>query len=106
MLTKLRNNCKKLAVKFWIPWRYINGWILDEILYLDLNMAKYTQLKGSSYIPLPKKLKTKKAIINVKNTDNKCFLWSILAALHPAAQHVDRQPYYMQFENELDFNGV
>jgi hypothetical protein len=69
-------------------------------------MAKYTPLKGSSYIPLPKKLKTKKAIITVKNTDNKCFMWSILAALHPAAQHVDRQPHYMQFENELDFSGI
>jgi hypothetical protein len=33
-------------------------------------------------------------------------MWSILAAIHPAAQHVDRQPHYMQFENELDFNGV
>jgi hypothetical protein len=33
-------------------------------------------------------------------------MWSILAALHPVAQHVDRQPNYMQFENELDFSGI
>ena len=83
-----------------------SGWILDAILHLDLNMAKCTPLKGSSYIPLPKKLKTKKAIINVKNTDNKCFMWSILAALHPAAQHVDRKSHYIQFEHELDFSGI
>jgi hypothetical protein len=69
-------------------------------------MARYNPLKCSSYIPLPKKLKTKKAIINVKNTHNKCFMWSILAALHPTAQHVDRQPNYIQFENVLDFSGI
>ena len=83
-----------------------SGWNLDAILHLDLNMAKYTPLKGSSYIPLPKKLKTQKAIINVENTDNKCFMWSILAALHPAAQPVDRQSPYIQFQHELDFSGI
>ncbi len=53
-----------------------SGWVLDEIVHLDLSITQYTPLKGSSYIPLPRKLKTKKAIINVKNNDNKCFMWS------------------------------
>ena len=33
-----------------------SGWTLSEILHLDLNVAQYKQLKGSSYLPLPKKL--------------------------------------------------
>ena len=37
-------------------------------------------MKGSSYILLPKKLKDKKAIINPKNEDQKCFLWCV--AIH------------------------
>ena len=51
-----------------------SGWVLDEILHLDLSIAQYTPVKGSSYIPLPTKLKTKKAIINIKNSDSKCFM--------------------------------
>ena len=30
-------------------------------------------LKGEGYIDLPTAIKTKKAVINVKNKDNKCF---------------------------------
>ena len=80
-----------------------SGWVLYEIHHLDLSIAQYTPVKGSSYIPLPSKLKTKKAIINVKNMDNKCFMWSVLAALHPVSQHVYRLNHYKEFENELDF---
>ncbi|XP_028419265.1 PR domain zinc finger protein 10-like [Dendronephthya gigantea] len=71
-----------------------SGWILDEILHLDLSIAQYSPVKGSSYIPLPSKLKTKKAIINVKNSDNKCFMWFILAALHPVKLNAERLHHY------------
>ena len=50
---------------------------------MNLHMAKYSPTKGSSYIPLPKKLRDKKTIVNIQNKDNKCFMWSILADLHP-----------------------
>ena len=60
-----------------------SGWMLSEILHIDLSVAQYKLLKGSSYLPLPKTLKDKKAIINIENKDNKCFMWSVLAALHP-----------------------
>ncbi|XP_028416044.1 uncharacterized protein LOC114539626 [Dendronephthya gigantea] len=83
-----------------------SGWILDEILHLDLSIAQYSPVKGSSYIPLPSKLKTKKAIINVKNSDNKCFMWSILAALHPVKQNAERLHHYQQFQDELDLAGI
>ena len=83
-----------------------SGWVLDEILHLDLSIAQYTPVKGSSYIPLPSKLKTKKAIINIKNSDNKCFMWSILAALHPASRDSERLNHYQQFQDELDFTGI
>jgi hypothetical protein len=83
-----------------------SGWVLDEILHLDLSIAQYTPVKGSSYIPLPSKLKTKKAIINIKNSDNKCFMWSILAALHPASRDSERLNHYQQYKDKLDFTGI
>ena len=31
--------------------------------------------------------------------DNKCFLWSVLACLHPVTDHTDRLPKYKPYEN-------
>ena len=82
-----------------------SGWILDNVLSLSVNFSKYTPLKGSSFIELPDYLKTKKAIINVKNEDNKCLKWALLSALHPAKKDPQRVNKYMQFK-ELRFSGV
>ncbi|KAL4101125.1 hypothetical protein QTP88_021145 [Uroleucon formosanum] len=57
---------------------------------------------GSSYIPLPKHIGDKKAIINVQNKDDKCFLWAILSALHPVEKNPQRVTKYIPFENEFD----
>jgi len=77
-------------------------------LHLDLHIAKYTPIKGSSYLPLPKKLRDKKAIINVKNSDNGCFMWSVLAALHPIQfkSNPERIHHYRPYEQELNFDGI
>ena len=82
-----------------------SGWILDNVLSLSVNIAKYQPLKGSSYIELPKYLKDKKAIVNVKNQDDECLKWALLAALHPAKKDPQRVNKYMEFK-ELRFTGV
>ena len=82
-----------------------SGWILDNVLSLSVNFSKYTPLKGSSFIELPDYLKTKKAIINVKNEDQECLKWAILSCLHPAQKHPQRVNKYMHFK-ELDFTGI
>ena len=45
----------------------------------DIFVYKFRPLVGSSYKKLPKEIENTKACINVKNTDNKCFMWSLLA---------------------------
>lgn len=50
-----------------------SGWRLEQVLQLELGVATYTPLKGASYLPLPKKLNDKRAIINIMNDDEKCF---------------------------------
>lgn len=59
-----------------------SGWALKSIISLCINLKKYTPIKGSSYIDLPPQIKYKRACVNVKNNDDKCFMWSVLAALH------------------------
>ena len=45
-----------------------------DILYYDLN--KVSLSRGGSYIDSPKSLKNKKATINPKNKDDKCFQYA------------------------------
>ena len=37
-----------------------SGWVLDKLIKLDLHIHKYTPIGGSTFIPLPHKLKIKK----------------------------------------------
>ena len=50
-----------------------SGWRLYSIIKLELHTTIYDPLRGETWIPLPKELANKKAIINIKNKDNKFF---------------------------------
>ena len=65
-------------------------------------------MKGSSYTPLPDKLKNKEVLTNIKNSDNKCFTWSVLSALHPidCKKNPERIHHYRECQDELNFDGV
>ena len=58
-----------------------SGFKLDIILDCQLQVATYDRIGGSSYIPLPKYIQSKKATINIKNvSDENCFQYSVLYA--------------------------
>lgn len=59
-----------------------SGWTLQRIEQMDVTYNKSVSLNASSYIPTPKTIKLKHAIINVKNDDNKCFVWAVLSRLY------------------------
>ena len=50
-----------------------SNWVFDSVEELVLFTVEYEPLSGSSYIPLPKALAYKKAIINMENDDDQCF---------------------------------
>lgn len=83
-----------------------SGWSLHKILRMDIYHHKYDCFNGSQYIPLPPFIANKKAVINVKNNDDKCFMWAVLAALHPIDIHAERVSKYVQFLNELNFDDL
>ena len=69
-------------------------------------MKKYSPLKGSSYVLLPKCIQAKKACINVRNNDNQCFKYAILSALYPSDINTNRVTHYRQYEDKLNFAGI
>ena len=83
-----------------------SGWVVTRVLCLYVNIAKYQPLTGSSYMELPKYLKKKEAIINVRNQDNECLKWALLSARHPVKKNAQRVTKYKDHENELDFTGI
>ena len=85
-----------------------SNWTLDNIDYVRIHVFEYNPLKGSSYIALPQALShPKKKILNIKNLDDeKCFMWSVLAHLHPAAEQSDSVQSYAKYQDELDFTGI
>ncbi|XP_065641176.1 uncharacterized protein LOC136073505 [Hydra vulgaris] len=56
----------------------------------DIDIIEYKPIKGKSYIPLPKELASKKAIINMKNEDNECFKWCVARFFNPKYDHPER----------------
>lgn len=83
-----------------------SGWALLELLFLELNVSKFNPLRASSFIPLPKCISIKKAVVNIKNDDNMCFKWCVLAHLHPVSMNAHRVNHYLPFENELNFTNL
>ena len=67
-----------------------SGWTLESIIDIKLYTAEWNPLNAGSYIELAAYLKNKKAIINMKNQDDKCFLWCVLRALNPKNNHPER----------------
>ena len=85
-----------------------SGWVFLEVENLTLHTDIWDPIKASSYIDLPKELKNKNAIINMKNKDNnKCFLWCVLRALNPKDDHPERIDKDLKSkENTLNMEGI
>ena len=85
-----------------------SGWQFDRVEHLDININPFNPLSASSYIPLPKKLAEKNAIINVKNEkDNECFKWAVTSAVFPAKEHGERLSKQMRKDSEkFDWTGI
>ena len=85
-----------------------SGWTLREILNLVVNMNRYDPIHGgfSTFVELPADVQEKKAVVNIKNRDEFCFLWAVTAALNPAKDHVDRPSSYPHYSSVLEDEGI
>eukprot|EP00745_Piridium_sociabile_P030720 TRINITY_DN50_c0_g2_i2.p1 TRINITY_DN50_c0_g2~~TRINITY_DN50_c0_g2_i2.p1 ORF type:complete len:791 (+),score=53.07 TRINITY_DN50_c0_g2_i2:2261-4633(+) len=83
-----------------------SGWSEGTVLEIKLKQSKFAPIVGHSYIPLPKELVLKRAILNIKNTDNRCFMWCVLAKLHHIQKNAERVIKYEPYIKELNFGGI
>ena len=83
-----------------------SNWVFKEVVKLEIHTVEYNPNKGSSYIDLPSWIKNKKAIVNIKNKDDKCFLWCILRYLHPRDRDEERIKDLEKYEFSLNTRGI
>ena len=80
---------------------------MHEVIRLEIHTVDYKPMRGgSSYIPLPDWIMRKKAIVSIRNTDNKCFLWSVLRYLYPREKNDCRLGDLKKHENKLNTKGI
>ena len=68
-----------------------SGCIIELLESQYINISTYRPLVGSSYLNLPIELKhPRKGLINIKNNDQKCFLWCRVRHINPVKKHPGR----------------
>ena len=55
--------------------------VFNEVIHMNIDFHRLNLTRGSSYLPLPKWLAKKGAIMNPKNSDMECFNWVVIAAM-------------------------
>ena len=84
-----------------------SNWRFERVLSLDVHFTHFQPLRGSTFLPLPSKISTKKAVINMKNNDDQCFKWSVTRARHPVDIHPERITKELKDQSErLDWSGL
>ena len=84
-----------------------SNWRFQRVLSLDVHFTDFIPLRESTFLPLPKKIATKKAVINMKNDDDQCFKWSVTRALHPVEKNSERITKELKDQSErLDWSGL
>lgn len=99
-------SCKNLAGKLTEFELAESGWTLESISHLEINIAKYNPLRAGSYISLPKKIQNTKSCLNIKNEDDHCFLWSVVAHMFPSKRNPNRVSSYPHYSQILNINDM
>ena len=84
-----------------------SNWQFVSINQLEIHLGNWKPLGGSSYIPLPKKIRDKNVVINMKNDDDQCFKWCISRALCFVKDHPERITKTLkEFSERLNWDGL
>ena len=83
-----------------------SGWIVELSESQYINVSTYRPLSGGSYVKLPTELKSlKKELINIKNNNQKCFLWCHVRNINVVEIHPQRiTGEDRELANDLDYD--
>ena len=80
-----------------------SGWRFDKIISMTIYFYQTGIMNGSNYVKI--RLRSN-AMLNIEINDKYCFIWSILANLHPCNKnHPNRVSTYKQYFDEINTNG-
>ena len=80
-----------------------SGWNVQGINHLKIYFHKTNPINGQTYVEFP--IRTN-AILNIQNNDAYCFLWSILASIHPVKEDPQSVSKYIPYQNELNITDI
>ena len=84
-----------------------SNWVFVSINQLEIHLVDWRPLRGSSYIPLPQKIRNKGAVINMKNDDDQCFKWCVVRALNPVEKNSERITKELKDQSErMNWSGL
>ena len=84
-----------------------SGWELEKIELVYVNVARFQPLRGGTYLPIPAKLKNKKAVINVQNKDNECLKWAVRSAMFPPPEGKNpNRPSSYPVNDGINWSGI
>ena len=75
-----------------------SGWILDKLVVWYLHLLEFDPLRATSYIPLPTCIQDRKAVINIRNKDEKCFSMVCYCC--------ERLSHSLGYEKEFNLRGI
>ena len=87
-----------------------SGWVAELIESQYINISSYRPLPGSSVVKLPAELRNiykKKILINIRNNNQKCFLWCHVRHINPVKIHPERiTQTNKELVNDLEYDGI
>ena len=85
-----------------------SGWLIESVDAEYMNISLFSPLSGSTYIELPRRLRNSvKGLIDIKNSNNKCFLWCHIRHLNPLKIHPERiTKADKNMVIDLDYEGI
>lgn len=108
IINTFENMCSTFSKRFDDGDYSKSGVTFIKVTDFTVKFNGYIVSMGTSYVELPKKIRNKGACINIKNKDNKCFLWCLIANFHEVKSHTDRLSNYNKEEyiREFKFKGI
>ena len=87
-----------------------SGWRLEHIISGSVHSSSFDCIGGSGYLATPKKILLKKAIRNIKNTDDRCLFYCMIAEKHKEEfknkNHLENPKLYEKYFGELNTAGI